>query len=253
MMQNPMGASGIFDQSGYDIRCEWGERGIAELAHTSNVVIIVDVFSFSTCIEIAANNGAVIYPYGGRSADLESFAAVAGALVVRMVDYGAGYPFSPQALLYVPSGTRLVLPSRNGAIQSLQTGATTTLAGCLRNARAVALAAQQRGPRIAVIPAGERWKTDDTLRPAYEDWIGAGAIIRHLRGSLSPEARAAVAAFQDAQPELSHLLHHCSSGRELIHANRAYDVALTVELDASECVPILVDGAYVDARRMERR
>ena len=38
-------------------------------------------------------------------------------------------------------------------------------------------------------PCGERWMADSSLRPAFEDLVGAGAIIRHLWGTTSPEAR----------------------------------------------------------------
>ena len=37
-----------FDQTEYDIRCEWGPQGIAQLAPDSDAVIIVDVMSFTT-------------------------------------------------------------------------------------------------------------------------------------------------------------------------------------------------------------
>ncbi|MEO1146213.1 MAG: hypothetical protein AAFY26_11535 [Cyanobacteria bacterium J06638_22] len=81
------------------------------------------------------------------------------------------YSLSPASLLSIPQGTRLVLPSPNGSTLSLATGATLTIVGCLRNARAVASAARRYGSKITVIPAGERW-SDRSLRPALEDWMG---------------------------------------------------------------------------------
>ena len=159
---------------------------------------------------------------------------------------GARYSLSPPSLLNISQGTRLVLPSTNGSTLTLGTGATPTLAGCLRNYRAVALAAQKYGRRISVIPAGERWG-DGSLRPAFEDWLGAGAIISQLNGNLSPEARAAVAAFRHADAETELLIRQCGSGRELITRGFEEDIVLAAALDVSACVPTLVKGAYVHA------
>ena len=117
-------------------------------------------------------------------------------------------------------------------------GSTPTLAGCLRNARVVATAARQYGKRIAVIPAGERWP-DGSLRPAFEDLIGAGAILSYLQGNMSPNAIAAVAAFQAASPNLEAMLKQCGSGVELIERGFEKDIELAAELDVSECVPVL--------------
>jgi 2-phosphosulfolactate phosphatase len=50
-------------QATFDVRCEWGEQGIAQMAPTSDVVAIVDVMSFSTSVDTAASRGAVIFPY----------------------------------------------------------------------------------------------------------------------------------------------------------------------------------------------
>ena len=40
------------------------------------------------------------------------------------------------------------------------------------------------------------------------------------------------------------LLKQCGSGKELIERGFEHDVDLAAELDVSECVPVLVDGAY---------
>jgi 2-phosphosulfolactate phosphatase len=107
----------------------------------------------------------------------------------------------------------------------------------------VAQAAQTIGQRISVIAAGERWP-DGSLRPAIEDWIGAGAIIAHLTGSRSPEAEVAYLAFLHAQPDLIWYLRQCGSGCELIERGYAEDILLAAELNMSDNVPILTEGVY---------
>src|SRR5918996_1254452 len=52
-----------FDQSAFDIRCEWGANGVHQLAPISDAIIIVDLLSFSTCVAIATSRGAHIFPY----------------------------------------------------------------------------------------------------------------------------------------------------------------------------------------------
>lgn len=230
-----------FTQAEFDIRCEWGEHGVATLAPISDVVIIIDVFSFTTCVEIATAQGATVYPYRGD--DAAGFAQWVGAILATKWG-GSGYSLSPHSLVQLPPDLRLVLPSPNGSTLSLGTGETPTLAACLRNYQAVAQAAMRLGKRIAVIPAGERWYPAEALRPAYEDWLGAGAIISELHGALSPEARAARAAFLDAQADLATLVAQCSSAKEHVERGHAENVALVVATGVSCCVPRLIDGAY---------
>jgi len=232
-----------FTQSEFDVRLEWGERGVNLLAPISDVVIIVDVLSFTTCVEIATSRKAIIYPYRGKLELAQKYARSVGAeLAEKRRD--AKYSLSPKSMLNLPQELKLVLPSPNGSTLTLATGDTPTLAGCLRNARVVAQVAKKYGRRIAVIPAGERWP-DGSLRPSFEDLIGAGAIINFLDGELSPEANAARSAFLAAERNLENQLLQCGSGKELIGRGYREDVFLAAELNVSGCVPILTDGAYI--------
>jgi 2-phosphosulfolactate phosphatase len=129
----------------------------------------------------------------------------------------------------------------------------------LRNAAATAewVAANLPGDAvIAVIAAGERWP-GGALRPAVEDQIGAGAFIAGLvaagkggyeaedgRYGYSPEAVAAMAVFEAAEPRLREMLHGCSSGRELAGGGYGADVDIAAELDGSDAVAILANGVF---------
>lgn len=236
-----------FNQSGYDVRCEWGSNGISQLLSNSDVVIIVDVLSFSTCVDVAVGNGAFVYPYRWRDESAADFAKSIGAVLAlpRRIAKGA-YSLSPMSLLNIPTGTRLVLPSPNGASLSTMTGNVPTYVGCLRNAEAVARAAEKAVRRISVIPAGEKWE-DGSLRPALEDLIGAGAIIHYLTGTRSPESKAAVTAFIHFRETLLESLRQCSSGKELIALGFGADVELAAALNQSGCAPVLREGAYASS------
>ena len=237
-------------QASYDIRCEWGEHGIVELSRSSDVAIIVDVLSFSTCVDIATARGAVLYPYLWKDERAREFAAAVDAELAMA--RGAGrFSLSPASYLDIPPDTKIVLPSPNGASLSLAASGTITFAGCLRNASAVAEAARRLGKRIAVIPAGERWE-DNSLRPSVEDWLGAGAIINQLTGSLSPEAQAARDAYRGTGAELTQTIRNCVSGVELIKRGYETDISLASELDVSCSVPIFSNKSYINAAKPGR-
>jgi 2-phosphosulfolactate phosphatase len=139
-----------------------------------------------------------------------------------------------------------VLPSPNGAtiISAAAELGPVVLTGCLRNAGAVATAADALGGTISVIAAGERWP-DGSLRPSLEDLLGAGAILDRLDGGTrSPEAQAAAGAARVLDP--ANQLQHCASGRELITAGYEQDVQIAAELDVSHVVPLLRDDRFTD-------
>lgn len=244
--------SAIYDQSGFDARFDWGAHGASELGRTSRVLIVVDLMSFSTAIDVAVAHGAAAYPCQFAKGASKALAKRVGGIetVARRATTSAQpFSLSPSTMALARPGMKIIVASPNGARVSLaaaKSGATV-FAGCLRNALAVAKAALGIGVPIAVIAAGERWSRTDALRPAFEDLVGAGAILSALGAiSMSPEARTALAAFHDAESDLPRALAECASGRELIDRGFQQDVTWASERDMSTTVPILRDGAFVN-------
>jgi 2-phosphosulfolactate phosphatase len=220
--------------------------GIGALRGRVAVIVIVDVLSFSTAVDVAVSRGAMVYPLPYGEVDrAQAAAALVGAVLARPRRAGAQFSLSPASLAAIPEGTKLMLPSPNGSRLSLAGGDTPVLAGCLRNAAAVAQAARRIAGEgdVAVVPAGERWP-DGSLRPAIEDLLGAGAIIHHLGLPCSPEAQIARDAYRSAGIAVAALIRASVSGRELIDGGFPRDVEIAVEECVSARAPLLSGGAY---------
>lgn len=228
------------------VALEWGPVGARALAEHSDVVVVVDVLSFSTALTVAVERGARVWPHtGGEPA--RQLAREIDAVLAGNRSSHEGLTLSPASLLEVDADTRLVLPSPNGSTIAFAAvnAEIPVVAACLRNAAAVSRYLDGVR-RVALVPAGERW-SDGSLRPAYEDLVGAGAVVERLAGrdpavALSPDAEVAMLAFRTLRP-----LERCPSGQELVARGFAEDVRLAGEVDASEVVPVLVEGRFVAA------
>jgi 2-phosphosulfolactate phosphatase len=220
----------VFNQEGYQLRLEWGPEGV-EALRGCDVLIVVDVLSFTTSVDLVVGNGGQVRPSRWKPKN--------GTL-------------RPASLV---DATGLVeLPSPNGSnlcALAAETGAHV-LAACLRNATAVAKRAQELGETIGVIPGGERWglnmagvgETFGPLRPCVEDYLGAGAVLAALSGQASPEAQLAAGAFTNT--DVATAVRTCGSGQELIQYGHAADVELAVQLGVSDAVPVLRDGVLAN-------
>ncbi|MEM6392014.1 MAG: 2-phosphosulfolactate phosphatase [Planctomycetota bacterium] len=238
------------------LSCEWADHGI-DLAPANAVIIVVDVLSFTTSVDVGVGRGATVWPYRWKDETAAAYADSHDAILAQRRGVtghtdqpGTGFSLSPASLLSLPMGTRLVLPSPNGSRLSFKAHDThqTVIAGCFRNANAVGRYAASLGGPIAVIPAGERWP-DGSLRPALEDWLGAGAVLAAIleanpsrTAHASPEAETAIASFRHHQAELISTLLACRSGQELVNRGYTRDVEIAAQLEASHSAPVL-DGA----------
>jgi 2-phosphosulfolactate phosphatase len=232
-----------FHQAEFEVRCEWSLTGLKACGTVSDVVVIVDVLSFTTAVDVATARGGIVFPYPHKGESAASYAESFEANPASP-DRARGFSLSPESLRTLPSGYRLVLPSPNGAALSFAADHPIVLAACLRNATAVARFAASLGSSIAVIPAGETWPHGE-LRPCLEDLLGAGAVVAAFPGSRSPEAMLAAAAFDHFREGLPQALQQSVSGKELIELGFAMDVDLAAELDVSRNVPRLLNGAFV--------
>jgi 2-phosphosulfolactate phosphatase len=254
-------------QGEHRVRFDWGAAGAAAVAGDADVVVVVDVLSFTTTLSVALDAGIAVVPCPDASMDgsAERVARELGAvLAVGRSRAAPGQislsPASVRAAAVRPE--RLVLPSPNGSALACSVAAgpgRSVVGACLRNASAVAawVAAGHHPERttVALLAAGERWD-DGTLRPAVEDAWGAGAVISGLAdagwSARSPEADLARAGYETIRGRELEALSACASGRELIQRGYAADVAIAAETATSATVPVLTHGSFVGGCSLAR-
>jgi 2-phosphosulfolactate phosphatase len=241
----------------------WGPDGLRDLAPRCDAVVIVDILRFTSAVDVAVARGALVYPYRWHDGTEGAYADELGAvLAVKGLDVGDEHRWSlsPVGLAGIPAGTKLVLPSPNGAALAFgarEAGATMVLAGCLRNAPAVGDWLAESGGSIGVLASGERWNgATGPLRPALEDWLGAGAIVAAADPAgqtSSPDALAAAGSFRAVHERLGWALAESTSGQELTARGWDADVRAAAEHGVSACVPLLDDACFVDGSSASTR
>jgi 2-phosphosulfolactate phosphatase len=238
-------------QAAYRIRFERGESGLRAIAAGASTIVIVDVLSFSTAVDVAVSAGTLVKAMPPERAAEEAARLDALCAVSRdRRSVERPYSLSPDTLSDLTPGARLILPSPNGATlvaiaQSL--GASTVATSCLRNAAAVSGFIRERDQNgiVAVVAAGECWP-DGSLRPALEDDLGAGALLAGLDLEYaSPEALLVAQSFSGARERFATLIEASTSGRELIESGYAADVERAVEYNRSRSVPVVDENGYL--------
>jgi 2-phosphosulfolactate phosphatase len=238
-----------FSQHPYHCRFDWGRRGARQAAKRGDILVIVDTLSFSTAVATAIHHGGIVYPCSPEEDPAAWAQRIGGEVAVgrRDVPKKGRFSLSPLTYLNLEPGTRIVLPSPNGAACSRHAQKAPYLfVGAIINAEAVAAAVSRlldaTDLSVTVIACGERWPLpyeDGELRVAIEDYLGAGAIISGLRCKKSPEARVCEGAFLHTRGELSEILWDCASGRELREKGFAEDVRHAARLNLYDSVPVL--------------
>ncbi|UCG61570.1 MAG: 2-phosphosulfolactate phosphatase [Candidatus Zixiibacteriota bacterium] len=241
-------------QSPYRCRLEWGAAGAERAARRGDIVVVVDVLSFSTSVAQAVSRGAVIYPCG-EDEDTQELAANSKAEVAvrrKHVPDKGRYSLSPLTYADIDEGTRVVLPSLNGGTcVRCSESASSLFSGALVNARAVAQVVTEIlrtfSLNVTVIACGEREKEPPhDLRPAIEDYLGAGAILAGIPFDKSPEARLCESAYLASEGQIDKLIFDSVSGRELREIGFEEDVKFAARTDIFATVAYLQGGAFAN-------
>ncbi len=246
-------------QAGFRGRFDWGPVGAANLASEVAIVAVFDILSFTTVLTVALDNGIEVFPFRWRDERAAAFAREHDAVLAvgRSEAKQGDISLSAPTIRAATGVERLVLPSPNGstiAHDVTELGATV-IGVSLRNVAAAAdwtvhRLAETPDASVAAIAAGERWP-DRSLRPAVEDMWGAGAYLAALAergfGQLSPEARAAAAAYTSVAGNVAAELRACASGRELITNGYPDDVEVATEVNSTRVVPLLTGESFTDA------
>lgn len=246
-------------QTSYEVRFDWGIEGLRSIADGAGVIVFIDTISFTTTVELATGLGLEIEPY--PTLDREAAAAYAESVGAKLAGRRgeAGLSLSPTSMTAENAAAfgarRAVVISLNGsrvAADAARYGVPVVAAN-LRNFSAVArwvLAHQERLGRranVAVVASGER-RADDSMRPAVEDQLAAGAVVGALAAlgidASSPEAAVAAASFDAMRGAVRHLLTASVSARELAEVGQLDDVRIAAQLDVSEVVPVMRDGVF---------
>lgn len=238
----------------YRCRIDWGCRGALRAAARGDIIVLVDVLSFTTAVATAVHHGAYILPctLSDNPQSVADRAGAAAAVRRREVPHKGRYSLSPLTYIGIPPGTRVVVASPNGAACAVcSQKAPYVFAGSLINvkstAAAVARLMAESDRAVTVVACGEQDREaggDEGIRWAVEDYLGAGAILALLPGERSPEAAVCAYAFEGSRSRLEEIVRECQSGRELRGWGYENDVAFSSRLDVYDTAPVMRDGMF---------
>ena len=217
--------------------------GPATSPQRCDVLVVVDILSFSTSLSVAVERGAEVWPYALGSDGAEQLAREIGAVLARGRSTRQGPTLSPASLLDLEPGT----PA--GAAVAQRVG-DRARGGQRRAAGRLGVPARRVG--------GGRGCCVRTTASAWSRPGSAGRTARCVRRTRTCSARACVAAglvaagyrpSPDAAAAVAASVHprplaDCPSGVELVERGFAEDVAMSQARDVTDVVAVMKSGRF---------
>ncbi|HUC89010.1 MAG TPA: 2-phosphosulfolactate phosphatase [Candidatus Paceibacterota bacterium] len=157
----------VFNQEPFECKLDWGLNGIKEAVKRKDIIIIVDILSFSTTVTTAIHYGSEIFPFSKTEIeDIDSYAKEINAEVV--LGRSEAKLYNKQSLSSLSfnkscNGKKFLLPSRNGSTYSkIAENNDFVFIGSIINARPVAQIVNRirkfNKIPVTIISCGERWR-----------------------------------------------------------------------------------------------
>jgi len=219
----------------------WGQDGLTYYGEFFNAIVIVDILSFSTTVDIALSKGCSVIPTEIEKEDqLFALAKEYKALLTKKRN-DIGVTSSPSSMQILDYKQPILLPSPNGStlVDRASRLGKPVFTGCFRNAAFLTarLNFKEFFP-VLFVAAGERY-SNKSLRPSIEDYWGVGSILANLQGEKTLEADSCIQSFTSASRDLRNKLLACESGQELVLRGFREDVELAAEYNISNNVSLL--------------
>ena len=219
----------------------WGQDGLAYYGAFFKAIVIVDVLSFCTTVDIALSKGCSVIPTKIENVDMLLSLAYQQQAILAKKRTEPGITLSPSSMKFLNSRQPILLPSPNGStlIDLAFHFEKPVFAGCFRNSQALTdlLNLKEFSP-ILFVAAGERYP-NKMLRPAVEDCWGVGSILANLDGEKTIEAEFSIQSFKAVSGDLRSNLLACESGQELVIHGYRQDVELAAEQNISDKISFL--------------
>jgi 2-phosphosulfolactate phosphatase len=88
--------------------------------------------------------------------------------------------------------------------------------------------------------------SEEEFKTCSEDFIAAGAIISYMKGTRSPESKAALDIYNSSKGNIEEMVKLSSSARQMVLKGFSTEVDQAWQFNRSKHVPLLEKGALIN-------
>jgi 2-phosphosulfolactate phosphatase len=243
-----------------NLKLRWGTNGMRRAIKEKNIVVIVDVFRFSSAVVTAISNKVTIIPASNLK-EAVLLSKKYNAIISNSYSPTSKriFSLSPQSFFRAPKNIKVALISPNGArCCRIGKNSKNVFIGCFLNAKTIGKYVEKLSENlqkdVTILAAGDfglpkKFKRSEVEEQfitksnskffSLEDFLGAGAIINEMKLEKNDDAIFAQNCYNSFKKELRKILRETVGGKYLILTNREKDLEYCIKLNRYKCIPKL--------------